>query len=499
MDKPEASGEPSMEEILASIRKIIAEEPSGSRPTPETAAKAALGQASGAGADAADEDLPAILKAPAPQEPQEKSAPLLGRIAGALRGGTPGLQARDPKSPPGVDADISDLLEDRPSVGPATGEAAPGVSVHNTAWRHHAGAPPAPQAAVGEREIAPYAASGAGRPAPSVVASAGMAFQAATARGQPAAPAAPQEAARDAVDAKPIDFGAIVPRDHGGVTARPAPSALPQQPTAQAAQGMHEGRDPARSSGTPGPAPSFPSLFGRQLMPSGPPPEPARTEPSEPVVIAAMPETTQPKPAPASTPAAPVFEAPSARSTAPKEAAAGAVPSGAAPADVQNSAPATADNPIPSPAAAPTSAAAALGALAAGLAASVAKPVVRVVPEPEPRKPDVGGAAERAPAAPIAEPGAPAPEPAKIVAAPAPVAVRTPSAPASTAPAAVPIASVSPPAVAAAGRSFEDTVVELLRPMLRQWLDENMPRIVEKALRMEIAADATPKAKQSGA
>jgi cell pole-organizing protein PopZ len=36
-------------------------------------------------------------------------------------------------------------------------------------------------------------------------------------------------------------------------------------------------------------------------------------------------------------------------------------------------------------------------------------------------------------------------------------------------------------------RTLEDTVVDLLRPMLRQWLDDNMPRMVEKALRIELA------------
>ncbi len=35
-------------------------------------------------------------------------------------------------------------------------------------------------------------------------------------------------------------------------------------------------------------------------------------------------------------------------------------------------------------------------------------------------------------------------------------------------------------------RSMEDTVAELLRPMLRSWLAENMPKIVERALRKEI-------------
>ena len=36
-------------------------------------------------------------------------------------------------------------------------------------------------------------------------------------------------------------------------------------------------------------------------------------------------------------------------------------------------------------------------------------------------------------------------------------------------------------------RTLEDTVSELMRPLLRQWLDDNMPRIVEKAFREELA------------
>jgi hypothetical protein len=47
---------------------------------------------------------------------------------------------------------------------------------------------------------------------------------------------------------------------------------------------------------------------------------------------------------------------------------------------------------------------------------------------------------------------------------------------------------------AAAGgvRTLDDTIVELLRPMIRQWLDETMPRMVEKALRIELAASLQP-------
>jgi cell pole-organizing protein PopZ len=44
-----------------------------------------------------------------------------------------------------------------------------------------------------------------------------------------------------------------------------------------------------------------------------------------------------------------------------------------------------------------------------------------------------------------------------------------------------------------AGRSLEDTVSALLRPMLRDWLDTNMPGIVEKALKEELVPrDADP-------
>jgi cell pole-organizing protein PopZ len=35
--------------------------------------------------------------------------------------------------------------------------------------------------------------------------------------------------------------------------------------------------------------------------------------------------------------------------------------------------------------------------------------------------------------------------------------------------------------------TIEDTTAELLRPMLRQWLADNMPRMVEKALHIEVA------------
>ncbi len=54
---------------------------------------------------------------------------------------------------------------------------------------------------------------------------------------------------------------------------------------------------------------------------------------------------------------------------------------------------------------------------------------------------------------------------------------------------AAPIATPVTPAreVRAGGQpaSLEDTVVDMLRPMLRQWLDDNMPRLVAKVLTEE--------------
>ncbi len=47
-----------------------------------------------------------------------------------------------------------------------------------------------------------------------------------------------------------------------------------------------------------------------------------------------------------------------------------------------------------------------------------------------------------------------------------------------------PLASAEP---SSGSGSIEDTTAELLRPMLRQWLSENMPRMVEKALHIEVA------------
>ena len=48
-------------------------------------------------------------------------------------------------------------------------------------------------------------------------------------------------------------------------------------------------------------------------------------------------------------------------------------------------------------------------------------------------------------------------------------------------------AATRPPAAAAPGSPLEEVVRDMLRPMLKQWLDENMPGLVEKIVEREIA------------
>lgn len=89
MDVTEKNGQPSMEEILASIRRIIAEEPLGvfpagidlNMPGHHTAPH----QGDGVLDDHSDFDLPSIFR-PASNSAPEKHTPLLGRLTDAIRG-----------------------------------------------------------------------------------------------------------------------------------------------------------------------------------------------------------------------------------------------------------------------------------------------------------------------------------------------------------------------------------------------------------------------------
>ena len=67
-----------------------------------------------------------------------------------------------------------------------------------------------------------------------------------------------------------------------------------------------------------------------------------------------------------------------------------------------------------------------------------------------------------------------------------------------------PTSSMLPATIASQGsmpvnRTLEDAVADMLRPMLQQWVAENMPRIIERALRTEVAQSVQPRNKPPGA
>jgi cell pole-organizing protein PopZ len=89
-----------------------------------------------------------------------------------------------------------------------------------------------------------------------------------------------------------------------------------------------------------------------------------------------------------------------------------------------------------------------------------------------------------------------APEPASI-ASPAPGAVVAPNqeptmrdqdllSPSSTATVSAAFNSLAATVLTEHARSLEDIVREMLRPMLKEWLDENLPSLVERLVRAEI-------------
>ena len=123
-------------------------------------------------------------------------------------------------------------------------------------------------------------------------------------------------------------------------------------------------------------------------------------------------------------------------------------------------------------------------------------------PAPAPVVPPV---AERKPD-PIAVPlPAPAPTPATVTtnkpAAVAPTPIVTPApAPKPAAPAIASPPQVVPPVAKSdtptSAKSMDETVVELLRPLLREWLNTNMPRLIEPALKAELEALRNAMAKE---
>jgi hypothetical protein len=97
MELTEKNGHASIEEILASVRRIIAEEPAYGTPLIDLDVSTPTHHPRGDGYldDPSDFDLPSMFKTPAASSAADKPAPLLGRLSEAIRAASAG-QNGDP-------------------------------------------------------------------------------------------------------------------------------------------------------------------------------------------------------------------------------------------------------------------------------------------------------------------------------------------------------------------------------------------------------------------
>ncbi len=415
MTRPEKASEPSMEEILASIRKIIAEEPIGSRPGP--ASLPGLpdeSRSARSGGDGQDRGEPGLLPFPERDSLGDDSAySVEDALADLIDDGSErnerGAVRREPDA--GFAARPNQIA-DQPNS----------ENGHRPGWLFSRPSAPAPSAAA--------AASGAPKPSSGPANPLDMLRQAPGApQGGAGLPAAkpfsdlPLPGQRMAEPSLPVLDEKAARPGFPDLTAKPAPS----RPAAA---------DPNSSRQAPMPAPGAEQKNAAGLNGAAARADSVRK--AEPVNVASPAGETVPAPA------ARTLDVPAAKPSQPAANAAGLPPQDTVKETVQAKE-ALAKPPASEPARRPELSA--LDALAHGLAGS--KPVAKPAPAPKPTV----SAAE------------PAPE-----VKPSPVEMAT-------------------------GRTLEDTVADLLPPMLRDWLDANMPRIVEKALRVELAANAQRSAK----
>jgi nicotinate-nucleotide--dimethylbenzimidazole phosphoribosyltransferase len=427
MSNPEKRDEQSMSDILASIRKLVAQEPALAMPPSPT--RPALNGVSRATLDLPHE--PELKLPPYKSEPEEGAA-------------IPPAQAAEPIS-------LDELLAEAPrAVPPAAPAAKPPAPASTTPPSG-----PAQQSAGAPEWLFP-------RPSVSET-SKGVPT------GQPV-PASPQ--AKDARAAPATKVSAEAQPPSPAAKSEPSESSMPAKEAAPAA-------------GTIGPpAPKLADLGS--VVPghrdnAGPPPilegGPSRSGTSESPVLGpplAGPLLGEPTRAPAA--AAPMQEVPGADAL--RRLIAGVIPPSAHPSVATTKA----SEAAPAPATARTGSA----------------PTADAGPKPAPE-------AEEAKAAPAAQPAAAkmpdvvapqppsasAPKSAVAAAAPAPAPAPKPKAmaPAPTAKAEAPApAPATRSTTGMAGKTIDETVIELLRPLLRDWLDANMPRLIEPALKAELEA-----------
>lgn len=483
MNRPDKAGEPSMEEILASIRQIIADDPSPDKAAPvvETSAPALK--------------LPNVEAKPDAKPAESRGAPpLIDRLNGVLKNGPlPPTSPFGSKRPATFDQDLADMFDDgdAPTSGSSSAapkpdfRVAPELSSTVNGKSSPSPAPADPVKEVDAASVLPPQLSSAGPsvPPPFGVPSSGpktetpapapprtfgfpplrkqggfYPAQAAT----PVLPPIPSDAPRNGVAAAPAEasanasssetgpangfsgFGSIVP---GEVAAgKPASRGLFGAPAFSTAT-MPETRVPTPdlSSKTSDEPPA--KTDTDSLPPLGMPASFTGRSIPDPVV--------EPSKTSSGVEAAPVSPAPSSSAT-PFAAPFGG--SASLPSSAASSAPMARTEPRfdPEPGQPSAVAAQALDALAQGLAASAAASALSGAAQPAVALKPVIDAADAS--------RGPAPQGA-----------------------AIPPASTPP-----AGRTLEDAVADMLRPMLQQWVSDNMPRIIERALRVEVAKTTKP-------
>lgn len=459
MKRGESGSEESLDDILASIRKIIADEP-GQAAAPPTPDSPLVPQGS--------------LASPIPAAPREP----------ALSSST---QADKPRSVFGTPASAASAAPATPSSNGAVGIQLPSARDALSG----ASAKPAP----GEQSegFGFFRAALSAQTQPASAAE-GPALNGAT---TPAASTAPSRSIAASIDdelADLIDEPAPVAESKETSQGAPEPEVAPASSfsTREAAPSVEAAREkwsqlinPTLSvtpDGSRAAAPTTSAPVSAAPTPSTPPkgifaprsggfyPPQAKIEPSLSKPVAA------PAPSDAATPVTPALSSSSQDNVTAGDPAA---PS-AAKAEAPASEPSLPELPISMridtlAASNPTAAAAAaLDALALGLAKTGERP-----PEPAPRPPSSAAPTDTLIGSTLAARPASGPVPAPQAAPSA-----EPVAPAG--PAAGPAPSVAPAApISSQPRTLEDVVADMVRPMLEKWIDENMPRIVERALKLD--------------
>jgi cell pole-organizing protein PopZ len=524
MTKPHFSTEPSMEDILASIRKMISEERTGPRPIPDQIGRSPFGESSAERREPRVAGLePVADAAPAPAE---RLAPSFSSLSDALKAAA----ASSIEQRRSLEEQIADMLE---NGGAAPRPASPpdSLAVFNANRPAPAPSPdaPAPRSALPERPAVERGAPERSMPERPSVARPASATP--VAREMPRAPRpvsrppeAPLNGAAHRRDAKPADTGIIVPlaseapathREEAAPRLTPAPAspskavepgpdaepkkpddqriiAMPSRLGAANGAGPHPVASPAATPSAMNGAPSaVNTMNGAKVSSLGPRSVSPGALASRAASILRETEADAPKDFDAPRDADPGARSSDAVTAKPGEAGArirttegladrlanvGKEPQAERNEAIKAELEARADQPNPADAAAP--------AIFPTIAATAAPA-------------ELDAATERA-AAVAAEPAParPAPSDALVDAVVALVHKEPDTLSVFTSGSAF-IHGVSAQEPASkpgpnASRKLDRSAAELLRPMLRQWLSENMPRIVEEALRSELMSSQSP-------